>query len=81
MDQATSMRDLVAATLTELGLPAPESLIQTLLLQDGYFVGYKFRYEGGYAILRADRDKLAFYDDDGTLLKTVPVSIDQGAAA
>ncbi len=81
MDQSTSMHDLVTATLTELGVSAPTSLIQTLLLQDGYFVGYKFRYDGGHAILPAGRDKIAFFDDQGKLLKTVAVDADQGAAA
>jgi hypothetical protein len=47
------IHDLLAATLTGLGLPAPTNVIQTMLLHDGYFVGHKFRYDSGYAIMRA----------------------------
>ena len=48
MDISSSIHDLVAATLTELGLPAPSNMIQTMLMKDRYFVGHKFRYDGGY---------------------------------
>ena len=65
----------MAATLTELGLPAPTNFIQTMLMKDGYFVGHKLRYDGGYAILRAGT--IEFYDGQGRLLKTDA----QGAAA
>ncbi len=73
MDQ--SIQERVAATLAELGLPAPTSFIQTILMKDGYFVGHKLRYDGGYAILRAGT--IEFYDGQGRLLKTDA----QGAAA
>jgi len=49
-----------------------------MLMHDGYFVGWKFRYDGGYAILRAGADKIEFYDEQGTPLKTVA---QQAAAA
>ena len=49
MDESiSSISDLLAATLTELGLPAPSNIIQTMLMRDGYFVGHKIRYDGGY---------------------------------
>ena len=74
MDQ--SIQEMVAATLAELGLPAPTNFIQTILMKDGYFVGHKLRYDGGYAILRAG-GTIEFYDEQGRLLKTDA----QGAAA
>jgi hypothetical protein len=73
--------DLLAATLTELGLPAPTSVIQTMLMHDGYFVGHKFRYDGGYAIMRAGGGTVDLYDEQGTVLKTVAVETENGAAA
>ena len=80
MDQ--SIPDLVAATLTELGLPAPTNVIQTMLTRDSYFVGHKLRYDGGHAILRATSDAIEFYDENGNLLKTVDIEIpEKGAAA
>ena len=45
-----SICDLVTATLAELGLPAPTNIIQTMLMKDRYFVGWKFRYDGGCAV-------------------------------
>jgi len=74
----SSIHDLVAATLSELGLPAPTNIIQTMLMHDGYFVGWKFRYDGGYAIMRAGANTIELYDEQGTLLKTVA---QQAAAA
>ena len=79
MDQ--SIQDLVAATLAELGLLAPTNLIQTMLMKDRYFVGWKFRYDGGHAIRWAGGDTLEFYDECGTLLKTVAIGEEKGAAA
>jgi hypothetical protein len=80
-DSMTSIHELVAATLSELGLPAPTDIIQTLLTKDGYFVGWKFRYDGGYAIQQAGSNTIEFYDEQGNLLKTVTAEPGQGAAA
>ena len=49
---AQSIQERVAATLSKLGLPAPTNSIQTMLMHDGYFAGWKFRYDGGCAVLR-----------------------------
>ena len=76
----SSIHDLVAVTLADLSLPAPTNIIQTMLMHDGYFVGWKFRYDGGYAIMRAGANTIEFYDEQGTLLKTVAIEADQKAA-
>lgn len=73
--------DVVTATLAELGMPTPAAVIQTMLMQDGYFVGWKFRYDGGHAIFRAGDNAVAFYADDGTVLKTVAADAAKGVAA
>jgi len=70
----------MAATLAELGLPAPANIIQTILMHDGYFVGHKLRYDGGCAILWAASDAIEFYDEQGTLLKTVALGPERAAA-
>ena len=75
-----SIQEKVAATLTELGLPAPTSIIQTMLLHDGYFVGHKLRYDGGHSIVRAGGGTIELYDEQGTLLKTVGLGTEQEAA-
>lgn len=81
MGVSASIHDLVTATLTRLGLPVPADIIQTMLMKDGYFVGFKFRYDGGYAILQAGGNVIEFFDEGGKSLKTVAVEGDQGAAA
>ena len=43
----------------------------TILIQKGYFVGHKYRFDGGYAIRLAGKNAIEIYDDEGKLLKTV----------
>ncbi len=81
MGVSASIHDLLAPTLTELGIPVPADIIQTMLMKDGYFVGYKFRYDGGCAILQAGGNTIEFHDDQGKLLKTAAVEGDRGVAA
>lgn len=76
-----SLPDLVAATLAELGLPAPTDIIQTMLMKDGYFVGWKLRYDGGHALLSAGGTTIEVYNGQGTLVKTVGLEDESGAAA
>ena len=77
----TLIHDVVAATLSELGLPAPAHIIQTMLMKDRFFVGWKFRYDGGYGILHAGGNTIEVYDEQGTLLKTVALEDKRGEAA
>ena len=76
-----SIQDLLAATLTELGMHAPSDFHQTMLVKDRRFVGHKVRYDGGYAVLRAGGNSLDLYDDHKRLLKTVSLGNENGAAA
>ena len=78
---AASIEDLLTAALTALGLPAPDDVIQTMLVKEQYFVGYKFRYDGGYAILKAGTNMLELYDEQGSLLMTIALDTQQVAAA
>ena len=76
-----SIHERVVATPTELGMPAPSDFHQTMLMKDRRFVGHKFCYDGGYAILRVDSNTLELYDEQGKLLKTVAIEDESGAAA
>jgi len=78
MDESISER--VAAILAELGQPAPTNMIQTLLMKALHFVGWKFRYDGGYAVLHAGSNTIEFYDGQGTVLKTVSLGTEREAA-
>jgi hypothetical protein len=69
----TSIHDVLVTTLAELGLPVPTNVIQTMLIKDRYFAGWKFRYEGGFATLQAGGTTMEFCDERGTVLKSVGV--------
>jgi hypothetical protein len=75
-----SIPERVATSLSELGLPAPADIVQTMLMHDGYFVGWKVRYDGGYAILHTDNNAIELYDEQRTLLKTVALGTEREAA-
>jgi hypothetical protein len=80
MDLSASIHDFVATILAELGLPAPANIIQTMLMHDGYFVGWKFRYDGGFVVLHTNGNAIELYDEQGTPLKTVTLGTEQEAA-
>jgi hypothetical protein len=69
MDEQPSIYSVVAATLKEIGIRlAP---MWTALIQKGYFVGHKYRFDGGYAVSLIEKHAIEIYDDEGKLLKTV----------
>ena len=81
MSSSKSINEVVAAALNNIGLTAPANIVQTILLKDDFFVGYKCRYDGGYAIMRADSNTVEFYAEDGKLLTTAAIEADRGEAA
>lgn len=76
----SSIPERVAAVLSELGLPMPSSIIQTTLMKNGYFVGWRIRFDGGYVVLHADGGSLELYDEQHQLLKTVASKMEREAA-
>jgi hypothetical protein len=52
-----------------MGLGVPS--MRTILIQKGYFVGYKYHFEGGYAVWLVETKEIEVYDDDGKLLKRI----------
>ena len=73
MSRSKLIYDLVVATFFKLGMPAPTDVCETLLVNDGCFIGHKFHCDGGYAIWGAGWNAVEFYGDDGKLLKMVAV--------
>jgi hypothetical protein len=74
-----SIRERVAASLTQAGLPIPDDFVSTLLLRERRFIGYKFAYDGGYAILRADSDAVELHSVEGGLLRSIPMAKESAA--
>ena len=69
---AFSVEDLVLAAISTAGMAPPDSMIRTILLQDRFFLGEKYRFDGGMAIWLAKDQTVEVYDDAGQLLATVP---------
>ena len=80
MGQGCSIQEAVTTALTELGI-STASLVHTILLRDGYFVGHKFRFDGGHAIWWAGKNSVEVYAEGGNLLKTVAIAADEKEAA
>jgi hypothetical protein len=79
--QSQSVFEVVAAALRERRLGADEATLhRTILIRDGYFVGYKFRFDGGYAQWLFEKGVVEVYDDNGNV-KTVSGEIDGKRAA
>ena len=78
-----TIHDAVTAVLAEIGFcSTPTALLRTVLIRDGYFVGHKYRFDGGWATWLAKTNVIEVYDDDGKLLKTVAVeTTEKGSAA
>ena len=69
MDEGVGGQDFVTATLRKWASAWPRCA--RILIQKGYFVGHKYRFDGGYAIRLVEKNAIEIYDDDGKLLKTV----------
>jgi len=65
--------DLVVETFLKLGMSAPIDVCETLLVNDGCFIGHRFRCNGGYAIWGVGWKAVEFYDEGGQLLKMVVI--------
>jgi len=63
------MEEVVTATLAEMGIHVAP--MRTILIQKGYFVGHKYRFDGGYAVWLIEKNAIEVYDDEGKLSKTV----------
>jgi hypothetical protein len=80
MGRAHSIQDDVTAVLTEMGI-STASLVHTILLREKFFVGHKFRFDGGHAIWWAENNSVGIYRDGGKLLKIVVIEADEKEAA
>ena len=81
MGASMSIGEILATTLNALGRSTPNDIIQTVLLRNGRFIGHKYRYDGGYAVLQAGGNTVQFFDDDGKPLTTATIEVDKEVAA
>jgi hypothetical protein len=67
-----SIYDAVWATIVGAGVSEPSFMIRTILLEDGRFLGEKYRFDQGYAVWLAGPRVIEVYDDSGKLLRSAP---------
>jgi hypothetical protein len=67
-----AITQLVAAAFTELGAGGdPQSLVRTVLVRNGYFVGYRFCRGGVRADWLAAQGAIELSDVDGKRLRRI----------
>jgi len=66
-----TLTTFVTTTFAELGAGDPQPLIRTILLREGYFVGYQFRCGTIRAVWFAESGVVKFHSAGGTLLRKV----------
>jgi hypothetical protein len=71
--QARAARELMLATLPELGFGGAKSLGERLLVRDGRYAGIRFEFEAVSAVWLIDAGEVRFITSAGKLLKTVHV--------
>jgi hypothetical protein len=81
MTYRTSVHNLILETLVSLGMSRSAGVTRTFLIKDRCFIGYKYHYDGGYAIWPTGAGAVEFYDDDGQLVKMVAVDATRSGAA
>lgn len=69
--QSDPLTTFVTTTFAELSAGDPQPLIRTILLQEGYFVGYQFRCGAIRAVWFADSGVVKFHSAGGALLRKV----------
>jgi len=62
------IRERIHGFYSELGLPFPVGANESILLNDGYYCGRRFEYDGLNAIWFIEENEIKYYDRDGTLL-------------
>jgi hypothetical protein len=78
--QVEAVYALTSAGFAELGLPDPNRLHRTFLLRDMQYAGQRFDCDGWQAIWLLGSDSIDFYDEEGNLVKTLPLDGDKTLA-
>lgn len=73
MNESEPIFDQVVRALAELAIADPASVVPTLLIQDGVFLGHRYRYDGGCAMWWLGSPTLEFHDEQGKLLQVVKI--------
>jgi hypothetical protein len=71
--KVSDIRELITATLHDLGLGDAKPAGERLLIKDQFYLGCRFDFEGASAIWLEEFGQVRFFGDTGRLLKVVRV--------
>jgi len=69
----TSIRQTVLDGVSELGIPDPAISRMVVLTRNGYWIGYRFSFDGIQAVWLTAESVVRFFGEDEVLLRTVDV--------
>ncbi len=65
------VRELVAKAFDDFGVADPDSLKETILIDDGRYVARSYRTPGFLAMWLISVGLVQFYDEQGNMLRTI----------
>jgi len=71
--QVEAVYALTSAGFAELGISDPNRFHRTFLLRDMQYAGQRFHCDGWQAVWLLGGHSIDFYDEEGRLVKTLPV--------
>lgn len=72
--KVSDIRKLIATTLNDLGLRDAKPTGERLLIQDHFYLGCRFDFEGASVIWLEESGQVRFFGDSGKLLKVIRVN-------
>jgi hypothetical protein len=71
------VRKLIADHFAALGRDLSDGLHETILIRQGYYCGRRFSLNGCQAIWFIEEKEIKFYDQQGGVVKTVAIDLEQ----
>lgn len=70
VDQMQRLRQFVERTMCRLGAERPAVVQESILIENGYYCGRRFRCDGFEAVWFAEENQLKFYSPEGNIVET-----------
>jgi len=77
--QLDEVRTIVSETLRELGLGAVQLIGERIVLQDRFYVGRRFEFEGVSVLWLVEAQEIKFYNAHGEFITSVQLGQEQPA--
>ena len=77
--QLDEVRTIVDQTLHELGLGAAQLIGERIVLQDRFYVGRRFEFEGVSVLWLVEAHQIKFYNAQGEFITSVQLGQEQPA--